>query len=55
MENGVRTEARLWLGLAILLVAAPILSACHTVHGMGEDISAAGRGIAHLANKASGH
>jgi predicted small secreted protein len=50
----VRTEARFWLALAALLAMAPILSACHTVHGVGEDVSAAGRGISHAADKAVG-
>jgi predicted small secreted protein len=50
----VRTEARLWLALAALVAAAPILSACNTVHGVGQDVSAAGRGISHAADKAAG-
>ena len=50
----MRTEARLWLALVALLTLVPILSACHTVHGVGEDVSAAGRGIAHAADKAAG-
>jgi hypothetical protein len=33
----------------------PILSACHTVHGVGEDLSAAGKAISHTAEKASGN
>jgi predicted small secreted protein len=50
----VRTEARFFLTLAVLLAAAPLLSACNTVRGMGEDVSAAGRGIAHTAQKVGG-
>jgi predicted small secreted protein len=53
-EVVVRTEARLWLALAALLVATPILSACNTVHGVGQDVSAAGRGISNTADKAEG-
>jgi predicted small secreted protein len=54
-ESFVRTEVRLWLGLAILLIVAPILTACNTVRGVGQDVSAAGRGIAHTAEKVSGN
>lgn len=50
----MRTEAKLWLTLAALLTVVPVLSACHTVHGVGEDVSAAGRGIAHAADKVAG-
>jgi predicted small secreted protein len=53
-ENGVRTRVKLWLALAILLIAAPILTACNTVRGVGQDVSAAGRGIAHTAEKVGG-
>jgi predicted small secreted protein len=53
-EIVVRIEARFWLALAVLVVAAPILSACNTVRGVGEDVSAAGRGIAHTAEKVGG-
>jgi predicted small secreted protein len=45
----MRTQARLWLTVAVLAVAAPLLSACNTVRGVGEDVSVAGRGIAHTA------
>jgi predicted small secreted protein len=51
----VRKEAGFWLTVAVLLVAAPILSACNTVHGVGQDLSAAGRGIEHTAEKVSGN
>ena len=53
-EVVVRTELRLLLALAVLLAAAPILSACNTVAGAGQDISAAGRGISHTADKIAG-
>ena len=32
-----------------LIVAAPILAACHTTEGAGEDISATGHAITHGA------
>jgi entericidin A len=53
-EIAVRTHARLWLALAVLLAAAPIVSACNTVHGVGEDVSAVGRGVAYTADKIQG-
>jgi entericidin B len=54
-EVVVRIEARFWLALAVLVVAAPILSGCNTVRGVGQDMSAAGRGIAHTAEKVGGN
>ena len=50
----MQTHARLWLTLACLLIAAPILSGCNTARGVGEDVSAAGRGIERTADKVSG-
>jgi predicted small secreted protein len=47
----VRTKARVWLALALLVAAAPTLSACYTTRGAGEDLSAAGKGIEHSADK----
>ena len=38
------------LTLLALLCAAPLLSACHTTAGVGEDISDAGRNIQHDAS-----
>jgi predicted small secreted protein len=51
----VRIEAKVWLAVAVLVAAVPILSACNTVRGVGEDMSAASRGIAHTAEKVSGN
>ena len=52
----MRINAKFWRALAVLLLAvAPTLSACNTIHGVGEDLSAAGRGIAQTAEKASGN
>jgi predicted small secreted protein len=43
------------LSIALTLLAlfglAPILGACHTTAGAGEDISASGRAITHTADK----
>jgi predicted small secreted protein len=44
-------KARLWLALALLVAAAPMLSACYTARGAGEDLSAAGKGITNSADK----
>ena len=34
-----------------LLCAAPLLSACHTTAGAGEDVSATGHAITHSADR----
>jgi predicted small secreted protein len=47
----MRSNASVWLALAVLMAAAPILSACYTTRGAGEDLSAAGHGIEHSADK----
>jgi predicted small secreted protein len=39
------------LTLLALLGAAPLLGACHTTAGAGEDISHAGKAIEHSAEK----
>ncbi len=39
------------LTLLALLGAAPLLGACHTTAGAGEDISATGQAIEHSADK----
>jgi predicted small secreted protein len=39
------------LSVLVLLGAAPLLSACHTTAGAGEDISATGQAITHSADK----
>ena len=43
------------LALTILLLigAAPLLGACHTTAGVGEDISATGHVVTHTAEKAT--
>jgi predicted small secreted protein len=47
----MRTKARVWLALALLVAAAPMLSACYTTRGAGEDLSAAGKGLSGSAEK----
>jgi predicted small secreted protein len=39
------------LTILVLLGAAPLLSACNTTAGAGEDISATGHAITHSAEK----
>ncbi len=39
------------LTVLVLLGAAPLLSACNTTAGAGEDISATGHAITHSAEK----
>jgi predicted small secreted protein len=43
----------LTLTLLALLAATPLLGACHTTAGAGEDISKTGSAIEHTANKAA--
>ncbi|HEX3576639.1 MAG TPA: entericidin A/B family lipoprotein [Rhodopila sp.] len=47
----MRTKARVWLALVLLAAAAPMLSACYTTRGAGEDLKAAGNGIEHSADQ----
>jgi predicted small secreted protein len=47
----MRTKATVWLALAVLVAAAPVLTACNTTRGAGEDLSAAGKGIERSATK----
>jgi predicted small secreted protein len=47
----MRTKARVWLALTVLVAAAPMLSACYTTRGAGEDLSAAGKGLEHSADR----
>lgn len=39
------------LTMLLLLATAPLLSACHTTAGAGEDISATGKAIQNSADK----
>jgi predicted small secreted protein len=47
----MRRRVNIGLTLALLVAATSMLSACHTTRGAGEDLSAAGRGIEHAADK----
>jgi len=39
------------LTLLLLIGAAPLLGACHTTAGAGQDISATGKVLTHSANR----
>jgi predicted small secreted protein len=41
---------RLAFTLAALLVAAPLLTACHTTAGIGQDVSQGGHALSNSAN-----
>ncbi|MDR3534726.1 MAG: entericidin A/B family lipoprotein [Rhodopila sp.] len=47
----MRQNARLLLALATLVAAVPLLTACYTTRGAGEDLQAAGKGITNSADK----
>ncbi len=47
----MRMKVQVWLALALLVAAAPMLSACYTTQGAGEDLSAAGNKISGTAAK----
>ena len=47
----MRTKLSITLTLLGLIVAAPLLGACHTTAGAGQDISATGHAITHSADK----
>lgn len=47
----MRTKLTVALTLFALIAAAPLLSACQTTAGAGEDISAGGHAITHSAEK----
>jgi predicted small secreted protein len=49
----MRKTISLTLTLIMLAAAVPLLGACHTTAGAGEDISATGHAITHDANKAT--
>jgi predicted small secreted protein len=51
----MRKNTRLLLTLAALVAAAPMLTACYTTRGAGEDLSAAGKSIEHSADKNTGY
>jgi predicted small secreted protein len=51
----MRRKLTIALAVATLLGAAPLLSACYTAHGAGEDIQAAGHGLSSAASNHTGY
>lgn len=49
----MRKPLSIALTLLVLVGAVPLLGACHTTAGAGEDISATGRAITNGADKAT--
>ena len=49
----MRTKLSLALALLALLAAAPLLGACHTTAGFGQDVSDAGHAVTNDAAKAT--
>jgi predicted small secreted protein len=47
----MRNKLALVLALLALVGTAPLLTACYTTAGAGQDLQAAGRGIEHSAEK----
>lgn len=45
----MRRKLALALAIATLIGAAPLLSACYTTQGAGQDIKAAGQGLSNTA------
>jgi len=49
----MRTHLTIALTFLLLIGIAPLLGACHTTAGAGEDLSATGHAITHSAEKAT--
>jgi len=47
----MRKNLSIALALLAMLAASPLLGACQTTAGAGEDISASGRALTHSAEK----
>ena len=47
----MRRNLSIALALLMLIAAAPLLGACHTTAGAGEDISSAGHAMTNSADK----
>jgi predicted small secreted protein len=47
----MRTNISIALTLLILIAAAPLLGACHTTAGVGQDVSATGHALTNSAQK----
>jgi predicted small secreted protein len=51
----MRRKVAIALTVVTLLGAAPLLSACYTTRGAGEDIQAAGHGLSNAASDHTGY
>ena len=51
----MREKARLLLAFVAFVAVAPMLAACYTTRGAGEDLSAAGKSISNSADKNTGY
>ena len=51
--NHMRRYSSIILTLLVLMGGVPILAACHTTAGVGEDLSATGQAISNTAKKAT--
>ena len=49
----MKSKISLSIALLALIAAAPLLSACHTTEGAGEDVSATGHAVSNAAAKAT--
>ncbi len=47
----MRKHLSIAITLLVLIGMAPLLGACHTTAGAGEDISAGGHAVTHAADK----
>ena len=47
----MRKSISIAVSLLVLMGAMPLLGACHTTAGAGEDISATGHAVTHAADK----
>jgi predicted small secreted protein len=47
----MRTNISIALTLLVLIAAAPLLGACHTTAGVGQDVSATGHALTNSAQK----
>ncbi len=47
----MRNHLPITITLLALIAAAPLLAACNTTAGAGQDISATGRAVTHTADK----
>jgi predicted small secreted protein len=54
-DDDMSENPRLLLAFAVLIAATPMLSACYTARGAGQDLSAAGRSIEKSADRNTGY